>query len=999
MQVAVLLCVFAGLCQCAFGLNPSLDINQYAHRAWTVRDGFFKGGIYAIAQTPDGYLWVGNEFGLDRFDGVQSVPWRPPNNEQLPGGRIRSLLAARDGWLWIGTDEGLASWKDGKLTHFAELDGQYVLSLLEDQEGTVWAAGTLGDTEGRLCAIRRGHAECYGKDGSLGRDVISLYQDRNARLWVGTMKGVWQWRPGPSKFLPSPEPVWGIAEEDGGELLIATAGGIRKLVDGRAERYPLGAVSQRFDKLLRDREGGLWVGTADAGLLHVHQGRIDRFAQSDGLSGDFVYGLFQDREGSIWAATNAGLDRFREFAIPTLTTKQGLSTASVNAVLAARDGSIWVGTQNGLDRWKSGQVIVYGKKDGLPDAYVYSLSQDRAARIWVSTDHGSAYFHQGRLTPVPGLPAGFPIVADSSGDVWLSTPESLFHLRRETAVEEIPWIKLGGNDRALAMVPDPARGGVWLGFLEGGVAYFKDGQKRAAYGRADGLGEGRVSGLSVDEDGILWAATQGGLSHIKNGRVLTLSTRNGLPCNAVHWALEDDDHFFWLYTACGLVRITRKDINGWTSDSGKTVEVTVFDNTDGVRMTNASTRGGPAKSADGNIWFVTGDGVSVLDPRHLPVNKLPPPVHVEQIIADRKVVTARRLPALTRDLEIEYAALSLVAPERNRFKYKLEGYDRDWQDAGNRRQAFYTNLPPRSYRFRVIASNNSGVWNENGDTLEFSIAPAYYQTNWFRASMIAAFFLAVFGLYRLRLLQISREFNAQLEGRVDERLRVARELHDTLLQSFQGMMPFLQAARNKFAKGGDGLETLDQALGFGAQAIAEGREAIQGMRSSTTITNDLARAIQAVGDELKSEGSAEFRVLIEGSSRDLHPILRDEVYGIAREAIRNAFHHAEAKAIEAEIAYRDDLRVRIRDDGKGIDPEIAKEGRSGHYGMAGMRERAGRIGGKLTVWSAPGAGTEIELRVPGSKAFSKSGARSLAALFRRGNGERKSAAAGDRHGA
>jgi signal transduction histidine kinase len=335
-------------------------------------------------------------------------------------------------------------------------------------------------------------------------------------------------------------------------------------------------------------------------------------------------------------------------------------------------------------------------------------------------------------------------------------------------------------------------------------------------------------------------------------------------------------------------------------------------------------------------------------------------------------------------LSLDYTALSLVAPEKVRFKYKLEGQDQDWREVINDRNAQYTNLAPRKYIFRVIACNNSGVWNEAGDTLEFSIAPAYYQTPWFYAACVAAFLALLWGLYRLRLYQIAREFNAQLDGRVDERLRVARDLHDTMLQTFQAALIQMQAGYNLLSRRPEkAAEAIQKAITTSAGAIDEGREAIQNMRSSSVTKNDLARALRLAGDQMAAEGSARYDLRVQGSSRDIHPILRDDVYRIALEALRNAFKHAEAKAIEAEIVYGDSLRVRIRDDGKGIDPAVMKEGLSGHYGLPGMRERTGHIGGKLDVSTGAGAGTEIQLSIPGTIAFGTSGAGSLFRRFRR----------------
>jgi signal transduction histidine kinase/ligand-binding sensor domain-containing protein len=983
--------ILLACCPRASALNPSLDINQYAHKAWTIRDGFFKGIIYAIAQTPDGYLWLGTEFGLLRFDGVQRVPWQPPAGQHLPNSEVRNLLVARNGRLWIGTLGGLASWKDGKLTHYAELAGRTVQSLLEDREGTIWASA--GATRaGELCAIRGGRVRCYGEDGGFGRGVDSLFEDSGGNLWAGSPTGLWRWKPGPPERYPMPETeIRALIEGEDGAPLIAMPGGIRHLVDGKAEAFPLPGVGRPFiaNKLLPDRDGGLWVGTADQGLLHVHQGRVDVFAQSDGLSGDLVQRLFEDREGNIWVATLDGLDRFRDLAVPTISVKQGLSNATVFSVLAAMDGSVWLGTVDGLNRWKDGQTTIYRKRSGLPDDAVESLFQDGRGRIWASTRSGFGYLDDGRFIPVSGTAGGavHGIAGDRAGNLWIGNQvQGLFHLLEGSVVEQIPWARLGRKDYAEAMLHDSSQGGLWLGFYLGGVAYFKDGQVRASHVEADGLGGGYVEGLQLDQDGTLWAATEGGLSRLKDGHVATLTSKNGLPCDSVHWTTEDDDHSFWLYTACGLVRIARPELDAWVTDSKRTIQATVFDSSDGVR--SHSYRGGysprVAKTADGKIWFLPFDGVSVIDPRHLPFNKLPPPVHIEQIIADRTTHDAAsnlRLPALTRDLEIDYTALSLVAPEKNRFKYKLEGYDREWQDVGNRRQAFYTNLGPRNYRFRVIASNNSGVWNETGAALDFSVDPAYYQTPWFRASIAAVILALLWGLYRYRLHQIAREFNVRMEERVGERTRIARDLHDTLLQSFQGLMLHLQVVDDLLPQGRAKVE-LEKTLDRADQAIAEGRTAVYDLRSSTTTTNDLAQAVREVGNELAAPGAATFRLVVEGPVRDLHPIIRDEVYRIAREALRNAFSHARAHHIEAELIYADRLfRLRIRDDGQGIAPAILEEGRPGHYGLPGMRERAQQIGAKLTIWSGGGSGTEIELRLEGSIAYGTPPGRSRLRLF------------------
>jgi signal transduction histidine kinase/streptogramin lyase len=790
-------------------------------------------------------------------------------------------------------------------------------------------------------------------------------------------------------------------ESDNGALLISTRNGIRRFVDGKVDAYQLPDPVGKYTpvRLLRDRDGGLWIGTTDRGLMHVYQGRTDVFRRSDGLSDDYIQRLFEDREGNIWVSTVNGLDRFRDFAIPTISVKQGLSDVSVVSVLAAKDGSIWFGTRDGLNRWNDGKITNYRKRDsGLPDDNVDSLSQDKQGRIWVSTHRGVAYLENGRFITVGAVPGGVveSIAGDTGGNIWIGDQkQGLFHLMGASVVDRIPWARMGRKDFASALLSDPQQGGLWLGFYRGGVAYFKDGQVRASYANADGLGEGRVTGLELDGEGTLWAATAGGLSRVKNGRVATLSSRNGLPCDTVHWAAEDDSDSFWLYTACGLVRIARSELDAWAADPKRIIQSTTFDISDGVRLRAiAVSEYTPrvAKASDGKLWFLPFDGVNVIDPRHIPFNKVPPPVHIEQITADRKTYETTsnlRLPALTRDVEIDYTALSLVAPEKIRFRVKLEGRDPDWKDAGNERKVFYNDLPPRSYRFRVAASNNSGVWNEAGASFDFSILPAYYQTRWFQASCVASFLGLLWTLYRFRLHQIAQEFNARLEERVGERTRIARELHDTLLQSFHGLLFRFQAARNMLPRRPEeAIQVLDTAITRAEEAIAEGRGAIQGLRPEPTAARNLAQLLTATGQELAGgsldarQGNARqdemghspaFRVTEEGQRQTLAPILQDEVYRIARELLRNAFRHADAHQIEAEIRYDSArFRLRIRDDGKGIDLKVLEDGgRIGHWGLPGIRERAKQIGARMDLWSEAGAGTEIELSVPASVAYAK----------------------------
>ena len=991
-------------------LDPSLDVSQYGHTAWTARDGLSVGAIFAMAQTPDGYLWLGAEFGLFRFDGIHSIPWQPPAGQHLPAAPY-SLLVTRDGTLWIGTFAGLVSWSSGKLTQYPEISQVFVTSLLEDREGTVWA-GILGSTAdtptGRLCAIRGGHAQCYLQGGAFGTFVWSLFEDGSGTLWAGAESGLWRWNPGPPRRYPIPGMrIDDLSKTDDGRVLIAIReAGLKHVVGDKVETYPIRSAINpnavlpdgdvNSNKLLRDRDGGIWIGTHERGLIHLDHGRTDVFTKADGLSGNIICSLFEDREGNVWVGTTRGLDRFRELPVATISVKQGLSDVDTNSVVASTDGGIWVGTHHGLARWKDGQTTIFRKANGLPDDLVQSLFQDAGGRIWAFTARGLAYFKDGSFVTMPGVPSEevYSITGDKAGNLWLSGNKGLSHLLEGHLVENFPWSALGRHQQAKVVVPE--QGGLWLAFwVDGGVVYFKDGQVRASYTAADGLGKGPVAGLRLDRDGALWAATEeGGLSRIKDGHIATLTSKNGLPCDTIHWSIEDDDRSLWLYAACGLVRITRSELDAWIADPNHSVQTRLWDAADGIILRGTSPGyWGPvvAKTTDGKLWFHTGDGIQVVDPRHVAFNKLPPPVHIEQIIADNKLqwqnspggaASNLRLAPRTHDVEIDYTALSLVAPEKMQFRVKLEGQDKDWRVPVTPRRSHYTNLPPGHYRFRVIASNNSGVWNEQGDVLDFSIAPAFYQTNWFRGVCVAAVLALLWAAYQFRVRQLHHEFDLTLEARVGERTRIARDLHDTLLQSFHGILLHLQTVSNRLQRG-EIKEALDCAIDQAEQAIVEGRDAVQGLRTSTVERNDLALAIRTLGEELAASDSRrpDFTVQVEGAPRNLHPILRDEVYRIVGEAMRNAFRHAAAQRVEVEIRYDEQqLRLRVRDNGKGIAPKlISDHGHEGHFGLRGMRERAKLIGGKLTVWSELDSGTEVELSIPAARAY-------LAAVERRRSG-------------
>jgi len=1007
----------------ALGLDPTVGLGQYQHAAWAAREGLM-GSVRAIVQTPDGYLWLGTEFGLVRFDGSRFLRSALPPDQQLPSPRILSLLAARDGTLWIGTYGGLASLKDGRVTRYPEITVE-VSSLLEDYQGTIWLGG-----KDKVCKIRSGRFECRddlksvapSTYGYLQGGVFSLHEDTQHRLWAGAESGLWQWQPGPPRrVLAQPVGIFGaVVQGDQPTALTVIASSpqgrqLWEITDDKNEMYTVPGLTRPFtpNRLLRDSKGALWIGTLDQGLLYVDHGKTTRFAQSDGLSSDFVLAFFEDREGNIWVGTTNGLDRFRKSVVSTVSASQGLSTPAWS-LTSARDGSIWIGTDDGVNRWKDGQLTIYhsahlprvGRRTttyatareitdrGLPDNVIGPLTEDTRGRIWVTTRGGAAWFENGRFTRAGRLTAGAStaIAADTREGVWITDPDrGLLHLVDGRSVESVswPWSKAERDRRVSAILPDPVKGGLWLGFLYGGIAYFNKGELATSLSSKDGLGADLVWSLLLDQGGALWAATDGGLSRIKDGRVTTLTTKNGLPCDVVRMVLEDDASSLWLYTACGLVRIAHSELEAWASNSKRTVETTVFDSSDGVRSSAVVGRYGPraTKSLDGKLWFAHGDGVSVVDPRHIPFNKLPPPVQVEKIIADRKTYwqsssgdapsSQPRLPPLVRDLEIDYTALSFVAPEKVHFRVRLEGWDRDWQDVGNRRQAFYSNLAPRKYRFRVMASNNSGVWNEAGAFLDFSIAPAYWQTNWLRALCVLAFVAMLWTVYRLRVgvleerqrilerhqAEIGALNEQMMNAQEEERIRIAAELHDGVLQKITSLALELATATIALPADSEPKAEVREVEKKLIEVGTEIRQLSHELHPAVLQEAGLPSALSSYCEEFSKLRGIPIAYKADESVKELSPGAALCIYRIAQEALGNVAKHAQAKQVEVRLT-RSDSRVClvVSDDGVGFNPDGS--GKSGGLGLINMRERVRQLNGTFELESKPGHGTTVKVEVP-----------------------------------
>ncbi len=949
----------------------------------------------AITQTRDGYIWIGTEAGLVRFDGVRFVPWAEPEGKHLPTSNIYSLLGAKDGSLWIGTGGGIAHWANGELTTYPSVRGR-VNSIREDQSGTIWMVRSrlLGQI-GPLCGVEGSKIRCYGPaDGlgcSIGAQDVAL--DEQGNHWIGGSDALCRWKPGSSSTYLQTElkatagliGVSAIAPGDDGIVWIGIPRpdkkfGLRQLVNGVSRSYAvpgMDGATLAVDALFLDRNKALWIGTESQGIYRVYNGKADHFNSSDGLSSNSVQQFYQDREGNLWVVTSKGIDCFRDLRVATFSLREGLTADTVGSVLGTRDGALWIGSRGGLDILRQGTSAKMTSRDGLPGQNITSLLEDHAGRLWIGVDRNlTVYDHnQFRLIKrADGSSAGVIVAMaeDANQDVWASytvangKPPGLLRIRDFKVMESIP---LPPGAGVLALARD-REAGIWLGLRSGGLERYR-GASFESFATSHGS-QDSVFNLLVDPDGTIWGATDRGLVWWKGHKAATLSSKNGLPCDSVYSLIRDNLGSLWLATKCGFVTIPGPEIAKWQKQPDSTVKVRTFDIFDGAQPARTSFHPSVSKSVDGRLWFANDIFIQMIDPSHLETNNLPPPVHIEQIVADRKNYAPSdkvSLPSLTRDLEFDYTALSFVAPHKVRFRYKLENRDTDWQDPMTRRQAFYSDLRPGNYRFRVIACNNDGVWNEEGATLNFSIAPAWYQTTWFRTFCFASVLAIAWILYRVRLHQVAKAMSARFDERLSERTRMARELHDTFLQTIQASK---MVAEDGFEDPSD-TERMHSALGrisiWLTQAVEESRAALNSLRSSTTVKNELGPALRRAAENALVPEGMTISISVIGDSRELHPIVRDELYRIGNEAIQNAKNHSHASRLSIDLTYGHDLVLHVKDNGVGIDPGYAISGRAGHHGLQGMRERAARIHARLTLVSSAQSGTDISVVVPGNVSF------------------------------
>jgi signal transduction histidine kinase/ligand-binding sensor domain-containing protein len=966
----------------ARALDSTTHLTQYRHTAWRVQDGSFAAAPNAIAQTADGYIWIGTGAGLVKYDGVRFVPWTPPGQQTPFSAEVYSLLGASDGTLWIGTARRLLSLKNNTIS-------EHVLGrindIIEDRHHRIWVARSRPpDANGGLCVAAGEQPRCIGGDDRLRLPyAVTLAEDRDGNLWVGSSSQLLQWsehsqhsylRDQLARFEGLTGVNCVVAQRDGSVIAsVAREGiGIIRVVNGTPAKSAIpGLDSERVMALHVDRDQSVWMGTGNDGIYRLGGERIDRFRADNGLSSNAVTRFFEDREGNVWVATTKGLDRFRDTRVVTFSTAEGLSADLAGSVLAA-DGRVWIGNMGGLDVIDGSRVTSVR----IPGRHVTSLWQDPAKRLWVGIDNELALYDAGEFRRVRGLDGlthlGIvtALTGDRDGNLWatiVGARRKLARIRELAVQEELPVERI---PYARVLAPDP-EGGIWLGLLNGQLGHYRNGAFESfPLIQADIP----IAGLMVDSDGSVWASSASGLARWKQRVVTTMTKKNGLPCNEIVSAVRDRHQTLWLYTRCGLLAIDAAELERWFSLPDTAIRYRLFDVVDGAMPSSSSFQPNVSVSPDGRLWFANDAVVQTVNPDDLRINTVAPPVVVEALRADRRdyaIAGLVNLPARSRDIEINYTALSFAVPEKVRFRYRLDGRDQEWSDAGTRRQAFYSDLPPGQYRFHVTASNNDGVWNEQGAMLTFFVAPAYYQTGWFLALTVGALVTAASLAYRVRIRIVERKQRAVtalnerlMNAQEQERARIARELHDGVMQEMLAATMMLGTAKRRIAGGGrDAQEAIDKVQQKLVRAGTDLRTLSHQLHPPALQTAGLPQAVKEYCDEFRSASGITVACDVDEGASDLPSGAALALFRITQEALGNAAKHAAARHITVRLKRSDDVaRLEILDDGVGFD--CARLGTPGGLGLMTMRERAGQLGGACDIESAPGHGTTIRVTVP-----------------------------------
>jgi len=995
----------------ARAIDPNRTISQYTSDRWGSERGFPGGAVSSIAQTTDGYLWIGTQKGLIRFDGLNFHLFEQAIPSSLPIGPVQQLIADGDGNLWILLQSTrILRYRDGKVEPGREEAEFGITSVLKRRDGAVLlsslALGTLTYRAGQYEM-----ASSPARPENSTQATTGTADDLSSRL---------SWATGVAthRFAEPNSAVLSMAETTDGKVWLGTQDkGLFYVSQGKVFDAGKGLPRSKINCLLALENQGLWLGT-DRGMVRWNGAEVTSVGIPASLRRTQVLSMIRDHDSNVWVGTSDGLIRMNDEGGPV----EVRTDPAVTALFEDREGNLWIGSSRGLERLRDSAFVTYSEAAGLPSGSNGPVYVDPEGRTWFAPLEGGLHWIKGAdsgSVAEAGLPRDVVYsISGGEGELWIGRQRgglTLLRYKHGSLTAKTYTQTDGLAQNSVYSVHQSRDGTVWAGTLTAGVSAFKNG-RFTTYTTANGLSSNAVTSMAESPDGSMWFGTPNGLNVLSKGQWHVFTVRDGLASADVNCVLTGSTGVLWIGTAAGIaflasdrVQIPREtpeslhepifgiaeDRSGWLwiatsshvlrvkrsallGDKVTDGDVREYGLADGLHGVEGVKRQQSVVSDTlGRIWFSLNRGLSVADPSRAAGMSAPALVHVDAVSVDGNAIDPQgpvRISSARQKIIFSYTGLSLSNSERVRYRYRLDGFDRDWSEPVSTRTAIYTNLSPGSYRFRLIASNSDGLWNGAEATFPFDVKPMWWQTWWFRVSGVLVCGVAILSFYRSRVHRLARQYNIRIEERLSERTRIAQELHDTLLQGVLSAFMQLHVAVDQIPADSSAQPALNRVLQLMAQVVDEGRNAVRGLRSAAGNAQDLEQALSRIPEELSIQQEIGFRVIVEGPALPLKPAIRNDVYSIGREAVVNAFRHSRASNIEVELEYAAaQLRVLIRDNGCGIDPDVLHSGRDGHWGLSGMRERAERIGAKLKLSSSAASGTEVDLRIPSRIAFESRG--------------------------
>ncbi len=949
-----------------FSLDPSIPIKEYVHINYRSKQGLSQDSVLSIAQTKNGYLWLGDYQGVSRFDGVRFSPLEMQEDTEFYMRTINALFCDSRGDLWIATQEGLFRYNDGKIIQYTKKDGlsyQWVYTVAEDPSGNLW----FGTHEG--ISKWDGHSFTkYLPEQLHDRKYVHYISiDPDSTVWAGTQDGVLVFMNGAWKMITernglANNAVWAIVRDSDGSHWIGTEGGLSHYKNGKFRNYTTadGLPSNIINCLMWDRDHNLWIGT-EGGLVRKYKEKFERYTSKEGLPRDSVWAIYEDPEGSLWIGmSNGGLSRFSEGKVHVLGKPEGLTADIVTSVYEDPDGILWLGTDEGLNRIEGNKISHITTKDGLLSNYITSLLRDSQNNFWIGTMSGLNRISKdgvSSFTTKDGLldPVILSIKEDRQGMIWIATNNGLncFKDGKLIVLDEL-------RSGTIQDIFESQNSGTFVA-TKGGLYQYKSGSWKI-YKRADGLPTDALSTIYEDGEGTLWIGTMtSGLVRYKDGKFNAFRAADGLGINSVSAFVEDAHGDFWITSHKGIIRISKKQLNDFADKKLHKLEPQTFTTSDGLRNAECFDGMHPTiwKLKNGNIWFATLEGAAIIEPGKIKTNLVPPPVMIEKMIVSGRPVKlqqARSLPPGNSNFDFEFAAFSFLAPEKVRFQYRLTGFDGNWIEAGTRRIAQYTNIPPGKYTFQVRACNNDGIWNEAGTSFKFQLRPYFYQTWWFYAGAGLTIGLLI---WRIHAFQIRRVLELE---RI--RTRIASDLHDDIGAGLSQIAVISDAVRDQLKNSNTETTTRLHKVSETARDLMESMsDIVWAVNPSRDRVEDLVTRLRRFSTDIFSAANIDFEMIAPepDAGRKLTPDFKRHIHLIVKECVNNIVKHSQANNARIEMKIDNGwFYCTINDNGRGIPTGEAFEGN----GLKTMKERARLLNGNLEIQSALEIGTTILLKAP-----------------------------------